>query len=535
MPIATRLEMTAANPQGRGGGSVPASSGASVPASGGASAGGPAGPARQAAPRVTVPPPAERHAGAGRERTHGLARVVFRRGGRVLLETRCGLVSKRRRREVFARELRLAFEELGPAFVKIGQLMSVRPDVFPAELVFELSQLRDAVAPLPFDVVRGAVEREFGRSLEHLYAEFDPVPVASASIAQVHRAILSEPARPVWGEVLPAGTEVAVKVVRPGIEAAVLEDLRLARRVFARLRRLRSFRRWNADALLEEFARSLDSELDLRNEGRTADRFAFDFRDDLLVKVPRIVWSRTTAGVLTMEFLPGWRLSELDDARRAGVDAYGLAVHGAEVFMRQVLVFGRYHADLHPANLFVTPDNRIAYLDFGIMGRLAREERKMVGEMLAALVYRDAHKALECSRALGVEVPADRVAAITEELGRLMGRTLAPSGGPGQEDGGRGDGLPPDVGRRPDVRDFGMGFLSLLGRHGIEVPAGYGLLVKALVTVEGVSRALYPDIDIIEAARPFVTRLLLEKAGRPRDVAARAARALRAALAELVA
>lgn len=458
-----------------------------------------------------------------------VAGVLSRRALAAAAAAWWGLAPREKRRAALAVNVRLACEELGPAFVKIGQLVSVRPDTFPAELCFELEKLQDAVAPLPLSEVRRVIREDFGREPEELFASFAPEPEASASIAQVHRATLRESAKPVWGEPLPPGATVAVKVVRPGIEEDVVADLKAARRLAAHFGRFPAVRRWNIDALVEELAASLHRELDLRNEARVSDRFAFDFRDDLQVMIPRVVWSRTTRRVLTMEFVEGWRLTALDDAIRKGVDAYGLAVHGAQVFMRQVLVHGRFHADLHPANLLVTRDNRIAYLDFGIVGFLTPAERAAVAQVLAALVFRDPERALRYSAELGVSVPPERVRPLTEALGRLMDRTLgtARSVSPRAEASSAAPGA--------DIKSFGLGFLSLLARHRIDVPVGYGLLVKSLVTVEGVARALYPEINILEAARPFVTRLLLSRAGGSEMLLERLEPAVRAALRELVA
>lgn len=429
------------------------------------------------------------------------------------MAARFGLAGASARRAAFAREARVACEELGPAFTKLGQLVSVRPDVFGAELVFEMQRLQDAVPPMPPETARRCVEAALGRPPEALFASFDDSPVASASVAQVHAATLRDSYRPVWGEPLPAGSRVAVKVVRPGAARQIREDLSAARGTLRLARAAGLLRRVSLDVLLEEFARSLRSETDLRNEGRVADRFGFDFRDDPLVCVPRIVWPLSGPDVLTMEYVDGWRLSELTEAARSGVDARALAEHGAVAFMRQVLVLGRFHADLHPANIFVTPDSRIAYLDFGIVGELGSDERDAVAEVLAALVYGDAERALRHSARLGVEVPAGRAGALAADVSELMRGTLA--------SGSR------------DVRHFGVGFLGLLMRHGVDIPVGYGLLVKALVTVEGVARALHPDIDIIETARPFVTGLLARKALDPARLAERAPAAFRAALREI--
>ena len=427
-----------------------------------------------------------------------------------------GLAPATRRRAAWARAFRLAFEELGPAFIKLGQLISVRPDEFSEELVSEMRSMQDAVPSLPARAIRDVIITEFGVPPEQLWATFDNEPLASASIAQVHRATLAAPYRPVWGETLPAGADVVVKVVRPGAAESIRSDIAVARKLLERVGRTAFGRRVDPVALLDEFAVTVERELDLRTEGRYADRFLFDFRDDPKVVAPRIVWPRSTAKVLTMEFMRGWRLSDLEAAKAAGVDCFGLAVHGATAFMRQVFVYGRYHADLHPSNLFVTPENTIAYLDFGITGYLTPEERMNITQVMAALVYRDPDRALKYSAALGVDVPTDRVAPVREGLGKLLDGTTRPDG-------------------TRDFAHFGLGFLKLLGEHGIKIPSGYGLLIKSLATVEGVARALYPEIDIVATAQPFTTRILGQAMGDPARLYERIPAAIRAAMRELVA
>ena len=174
----------------------------------------------------------------------------------------------------------------------------------------------------------------------------------------------------------------------------------------------------NLPALLEEFATSLASECDLRNEARVADRFAYDFAGDPLVFVPRVVWPRTSRRVLAMEYVDGWRLTDVDDAARAGINGRALAEHGAEVFMRGVLVLGRYHADLHPSNVFVTPDGRICYLDFGIVGETAPAQRDAIAQVLAATVYGDADRALKYSAELGLRSFRTRLKPAVRAAGR---------------------------------------------------------------------------------------------------------------------
>ena len=451
---------------------------------------------------------------ASRGRT--IAAIALRRLSRALLEARLGLVRGHNRRIIFARQARLACEALGPTFIKLGQLASVRPDVFAPETVFEMERLQDRVPAVPAAEIEAIMERELGRPARGLLTGLSVAPSATASIAQVHRAVLARDYRPVQGATLPAGTPLAVKVVRPGVEAAIDADLALARRWAVRLEKFARLARWRPAALLTEFEHTLAGELDLRNEGRAADRLARDFADDPRVVVPRVVWPLTTRRVLVTEFIEGWRLNDLGAAERAGIDARGLAAHGAEVFMRQVLVHGRYHADLHPANLFVTPDSRICYLDFGIVGHTTPLQRIAIAQVLVATVYGDADRALRYSRELGLEIPARHEAAVRARVAELMQRNLR---GPGQA----------------DIRGFALGFLEMLADFRIPIPSGYGLLVKALVTVEGVARAIYPDIDIVESARPFATRLIAAQLARPERLRERLPEALRAALQALAA
>ncbi len=449
------------------------------------------------------------------KRSREIGRVLAAHAARGAWRSRFGLASTARRRAAFAREWREAFERLGGAFLKLGQLISVRPDEFGDELAAEMSSLLDQVPPSPTEEIARVIEEALGAPPSSLYASFDETPLASASVAQVHAATLRDAYRPVWGDGLPAGREVVVKVIRPGAGEALLADVAEAQRFARRPLVRRAARGIDIGALLDEFEASIRRELDLRVEGRIADRFAFDFRHDPKIAIPRIAWRLSASRVLTMERMYGWRLSELDAAELAGVDAHGLAVHGATAFMRQVMLYGRYHADLHPANLFVTPDSRIAYLDFGIVGHLTDEERGDIAQVLAAFVYRDADRALRYSERLGVHVPPEKIEVVRRELGELLDATIG--------------------GATSDFRHFGFGFLGLLRRHGIRIPGGYGLLVKSLATVEGVARRLYPDIDIMQVARPFVTRMIGESVGSAQLLEQRLPAAWRAAMREMLA
>ncbi|MFW5816176.1 MAG: ABC1 kinase family protein [Wenzhouxiangella sp.] len=425
--------------------------------------------------------------------------------------TRFGLLRGPHKRAIVAREARALCERIGSSFIKLGQLASVRPDIFAPETVFELERLQDRVAPVSFADIRAAIRRELGADPDAVFSHFEDRPLAAASVAQVHRARLRKAYRPVSGGVLPAGTPVAVKVLRPGIEAQIAADLAIAQRWAKRLRRFQRLGQWRPAELVEEFGAMLARELDLRNEGRIADRFARDFQADPQVRVPRVVWRHSTRRVLVSEHVEGWRLNELGPAERAGIDARALAVHGADVFMRQVLVLGYFHADLHPANLFVTPQGQLCFLDFGIVGTTTPDQREAIAQVLIGLVYGDSARALRYSRALGLEIPESQVEPVRNKIEQLVhAHLLAPV--------------------TADVRGFALGFLSMLADFRIHIPAGYGLLIKALVTVEGVSHAIYPDLDLMQAARPFATRLIAEQMLRPQRLRERAAAARDAAL-----
>ncbi|MFP4276856.1 MAG: ABC1 kinase family protein [Wenzhouxiangella sp.] len=455
---------------------------------------------------------AEKRSARGRQLLLAVGRCALS----IAWQSRFGLVRGQRRRELTARHLRRLCEHLGPAYIKLGQLASVRPDIFAPETVFELEWLQDRVSPVPGEQIRSVLKAELGSDPDALFLDFEDEPLAAGSIAQVHRARLRRAYRPVVGARLATGTPIAIKVLRPGIEALIEADLAIARRWARRLNRLQALARWQPASLIDEFSAMLGRELDLRHEGRIADRFASDFEHDRLVRVPRVVWRHSTRRVLVSEYVAGWRHNELGPAERAGIDARALAVHGADVFMRQVLVLGYFHADLHPANLLVTPEGQLCFLDFGIVGQTTSAQREAIAQVMVGLVYGDAERALRYSRQLGLVVPdkfEDRVRQAIEVLVRrhLLEPTIA------------------------DVRGFALGFLAMLADHRITIPAGYGLLVKALVTVEGVSQAIYPDLDLIEAAKPFATRLIARQLLRPERVRDRLPAAGQAALKELLA
>lgn len=383
-----------------------------------------------------------------------------------------------------AASLRRTFERLGPAFIKLGQFLSVRPDLVPPGALAEFERLQDRADPVAFALVRRRVEAELGAPLARLFRAFDPEPVASASLSQVHRAVL------------PSGEVVAVKVQRPGASESMRRDLRLAAGLLPALVRLTPLRsRLDAGALWSELRETFEEELDFRREAEVAGAMGRNFRAFPGVLVPRVYWGWTTRRVLTAEYVEGVKISAA--AVRGRADYRELAERGARAFLQQVLRDGLFHADLHPANLLITPQGEIAYLDFGITGRLTPGERRDVLGALAGLLSRDPPLALRHLAGLGVQVPLQEVQGFAGAVDRIMDEALAPSLG------------------ETSLSRIGRGILGAVHRHRVTFPRKYALLAKALITVEGSARLLHPGFSFEAAARGY----LLGELGRELGVA----------------
>lgn len=368
---------------------------------------------------------------------------------------------------------RRGFERLGPAFVKLGQFLSVRPDLLPPEALLEFERLQDRAPPEPLARVLRVVEAELGAPVSRLFSRFDPEPVACASLSQVHMARL------------PGGATVAVKVQRPGAARSMQRDLRiLGRLARAIVSRSPLRERLDPEALWSEVAATAEAELDFRREAEIAEQMARNFRGAPRVRIPRVHWGWTSRRVLTTDFVQGLKIS--DPRLRARADYGELAELGARAFLKQVLEDGLFHADLHPANLLITSAGEIAYVDFGISGRLTPEERVAILGALAGLLSRDPELALRHLGRLGVAVPKGEERALAGEVGRVMDEALAP--------------------RLRDVSlgEIGRGLLYAIHRHGVVFPRRHGLLVKALMTIEGTARLLHPDFSFERVARAYL-------------------------------
>ncbi len=395
--------------------------------------------------------------------------------------------------------VRMALEELGPTFIKLGQIASTRGDVLPPEYVAELVRLQDAAPPVPVAEIRAVIEEELGQTPEELFATFDDEPLASASIGQAHAATVPEAA-------------VVVKVRRPGAVEQVELDLEILHNLAGLAGRTWDLARdYDVVGLAEEFSATLRAELDYLREARNVERFAEAFADDERVHIPRVLWDGTTSRVLTLERVEGIKVSDLDALDRAGIDRRLLAVRATSILCTMIFEEGFFHADPHPGNFFIEPGGRIGIIDFGMVGRVDEELREHLVHLVMAISRRDARRTTTALLALcGDPSIADR-AALTASLDRLVLGYV---------------GLPlaqvPVAALIPDV-------LGLLRAHHLHLPRQMSLLLKTLVMADGLGKQLDPDFDFMSVLGPYGRRFVAHGFS-PRSLARRLASVLRDAL-----
>jgi ubiquinone biosynthesis protein len=387
------------------------------------------------------------------------------------------------------RRLREMLDELGPTFVKFGQLLSTRPDVVPPDIVAELRGLQDDVRPFAFAQVRDVIEEELGLTLEQAFVEFDEVPLAAASIGQVHRAVL------------PNGHVVAVKVQRPNAPAKIESDLALmyqaARLVKERVRALDFI---DAHALVDEFARSIRQELDYRSEARNADQFRRNFARSDTVRIPRVYWRYTTSRVLTLEFIDGVQLVDLEPESRTEEERRELAYRMTDAWMTMIFRHGFFHGDPHPANILVLDDNTIGLVDFGLTGKLTDDDMSKLTRLFIDAATENVEAIPKRLAELGVKYPKEREEEFTAELRELFYRYY----------GAKLSEIDP-------IQIIREAF-TLIYSMNLELPTRFVMLDKAIATLGGVGVELYPQFNVFEVAKPYAHSLMVERF-RPRRVA----------------
>ena len=384
-----------------------------------------------------------------------------------------------------AARARLALVELGPTFVKLGQVLATRVDLLPPEWIAEFERLQSEVPPVPFETLLPQLEEALGASPLTLFRDVQPTPLGSASIAQVHAASLQD------------GTPVVLKVMRPGIRPKIEADVRLLSGIAALVEaEMPEARRFQPVRMVAEFSRSIQRELDLSLEARSQQRFAENFAGDPNVVIPRIYWDYTRHNVNVQERIEGVPGTDLAGVDAAGLDRRELARRGADAVLKMILDHGYFHADPHPGNVFYLPGNRLAIIDFGMVGRLTAERRRQIVDMLSGLTRRDEGDVVEVLLEWVRDGEVDE-AHLASDVSELIFDY---------------DSLP-----LKDVRLAALlqEIAAIVRRHSIVLPSDLAMLFKALISLEGLGRRLDPEFQLVSHMTPFLQQLITRRY-RPR-------------------
>lgn len=375
--------------------------------------------------------------------------------------------------------LRLALEKLGPTFIKLGQILSTRPDLLPSDVIHELEKLQDAVPPFPMDEVRLVIESEIGDKLENIFRTFESEPTAAASIGQVHRATLL------------SGRDVVVKVQRPGIEKNIELDLGIMKDIASFVdHHTKLGDLYNFSKMTEEFETTLKSEMDYRTEGENAESFKVNFKNDDYVLVPDISWIHTTGHVLTMEEIKGISLKDFDGLDKAGLDRSKIARNLANSILYQIIRDGFFHADPHPGNIMVLKENTIAFLDLGMVGKLSPQRKKQFLKMLLGITLKDSKLIVQAITELDVMAERINVRNLERDIDRLRDQVLS---------------VPMSQIKIGEVLNevFSLAFV-----YKVRIPSDFSLLGKSLMTLEGIVEQLDPELNVLEIAEPIAGKLV---------------------------
>ena len=391
------------------------------------------------------------------------------------------LAARTRIQAVWIRESLL---ELGPTFIKVGQLFSTRADLFPIEYVEELSKLQDRVPAFAYEQILEIIETDFGKPITKLFRNFDPTPLAAASLGQVHKAKLY------------SGEEVVVKVQRPGLKQLFTIDLAILKRI---AHYFQNHPRWgkNRDwlGIYEECCRILWQETDYLNEGRNADTFRRNFREENWVRVPRVYWRYVSPRVLTLEYLPGIKISHYDAIEAAGLDRKILARLGAKAYLQQILDGGFFHADPHPGNIAVSPEGALIFYDFGMMGLIENNIREGLMDTLFGIAQKNGDMVVNSLINLGVLVPTGDATSVRRSIQYMLDHFMDK---PFEEQ---------------SVDAISEDLYEIAFDQPFRFPATFTFVMRAFSTLEGVGKGLDPEFNFMEVAQPYAMRLMTNSNG----------------------
>ena len=376
--------------------------------------------------------------------------------------------------------VRRVLEELGPSFIKLGQLMSTRADIFPSEHIEELRKLQDSVPPVPYEEIRAVVEKDFAQPLAEVFQSFEPESMAAASVAQVHRAVLH------------TGEKVAVKIVRPGIEKKIREDIRLMYSIAEKLeQKFEMGRKIGFVNLTREFERTIFKELDMLTEAGHMERFAGYFKDSDELHIPKVYWAHTSRSVLVMEHIDGIKMDQVDIIRNNGIDPKEVALIGLRSFSRQLMDFGLFHADPHPGNTIVMYDGRVSLVDFGIMGYLDEENMTQIANIFLGYAEHDYDMIMDAFMDAGL-IHADQIdldvfrTDLKDMSEPFYGRSL----------------------KTISAKDVYNQVMQVVMKHQIRIPRNYLLLLKTFIQTEALGKILDSDASLLEVTRPYAKALV---------------------------
>ncbi|MFW6359626.1 MAG: ABC1 kinase family protein [Chroococcales cyanobacterium] len=386
---------------------------------------------------------------------------------------------RQKRRQKQAVWIRESFLELGPTFIKVGQLFSTRADLFPSEYVEELVKLQDRVPAFDYEKVAAIIEKDLGKPISQLFRNFDPTPLAAASLGQVHKAKLH------------SGEEVVVKVQRPGLHQLFTIDLAILKRIawyFQNHPRWGRGRDWLG--IYEECSRILWQETDYLNEGRNADIFRRNFRNQKWVRVPRIYWRYTSLRVLTLEYVPGIKISHYEALEAAGLDRKELAKMGAEAYLQQLLNNGFFHADPHPGNLAVSLEGQLIFYDFGMMGEIKTNVREKLMQTLFGIAEKNADRVVASLVELGALSPVDDMGPVRRSVQFML------------------DNFMDQPFEEQSVSAISEDLYEIAYDQPFRFPATFTFVMRAFSTLEGVGKGLDPEFNFMEVAKPFAMQVM---------------------------